>query len=90
MARPKDLSSYPKEYHELFRMANYKSISITHENTAQAEATRNELYTFRKVLYSEGYGALAVLADAAQNVRLSIRNAVLTCEPIRIKLEKKE
>lgn len=90
MARKKQLSSYPKEFFELFRMANEKLITITHESNAQAEATRNELYTFRQVLYADTKGALAVIADAAQNVRLSVRDAVLTCEPIRIKQEKEE
>ena len=89
MSRKKPLPSYPKEYFELFRMANEKTITITHETSAQAEATRNELYTFRQVLYADAKGALAVIADAAQNVRLSVRNEVLTCEPIRIKEEKK-
>jgi len=69
-------------------MANHKQIIITHDSPAQAEATRNELYTFRQVLYDDGSGATAVLADAAQNVRLSVRGVVLTCEPIRIKQEK--
>lgn len=89
MARKKSLDSYPKEYFELFRMANEKQVTITHESNAQAEATRNELYTFRQVLYDEGNTeALAALADAAQNVRLSVREAVLTCEPIRMKEKK--
>ena len=90
MARKKSLDSYPKEYFELFRMANEKEIMITHDSHAQAEATRNELYTFRQVLYDEGdTEAQAVLADAAQNVRLSVRGSQLICEPIRIKKEKK-
>lgn len=90
MARKKALDSYPKEYSELFRMANEKTITITHESLAQAEATRNELYTFRQVLYTEGdTEATAALADAAQNVRLSVQGVTLTCEPIRIKKEKK-
>jgi len=69
-------------------MANHKQIIITHDSPAQAEATRNELYTFRQVLYDDGSGATAVLADAAQNVRLSVRGSQLICEPIRIKQEK--
>lgn len=88
MARKKPLSSYPKEYFELFRMANTRKITITHETNSQAEATRNDLYTFRQVLYSEATGAIAVIADAAQNVRLSVREKVLFAEPIRIKQEK--
>lgn len=88
MSRKKNISSYPKEYFELFRMANEKTITVTHETPAQAEATRNDLYTFRQVLYADAKGALAVIADAAQNVRLSVRGSQLTCEPIRIKQEK--
>ena len=89
MARKKDIASYPKEYFELFRMANEKTITVKHETPAQAEATRNELYTFRQVLYDDAKGALAVVADAAQNVRLSVRGETLTWEPIRIKEKKK-
>lgn len=91
MARKKALDSYPKEYFELFRMADKKTITITHESLAQAEATRNELYTFRRVLYEQDgqvTEATAALADAAQNVRLSVQGVTLTCEPIRIKKEK--
>lgn len=91
MARKKSLDSYPKEYFELFRMANEKGVFITHDSNAQAEATRNELYTFRQVLYDEGNTeAQAVLADAAQNVRLSVRGSQLICEPIRIKKEQQK
>lgn len=90
MARKKSLDSYPEEFFNIFRMANRQTIRVTHETQAQAEATRNELYTFRQVLYDEGDTvALAVLADAAQNVRLSVQGAQLICEPIRTKKEKK-
>ena len=90
MATRKSLTGYPKEYFELFRMASTKEIQVKHETKEQAESTRNDLYTFRQVLYSDPTGALAVTADAAQNVRLSVRDSTLTCEPIRIKKEKKE
>lgn len=85
MARRKTLSTYPQEYFNIFRMADRQEINIRHNTPAQAEATRNELYTFRKVLYEEGGAMLEELKTAAQNVRLSITESTLTCEPIRNK-----
>lgn len=81
MARKKPIDSYPTEFFALFRDASERSITIQHESLAQAEATRNELYTFRSVLYhSPDHEDLAV---KAQNVRLSITGPTLTAEPIR-------
>lgn len=80
MARRKPLDKYPKEYFELFRHASERTITVVHETIAQAEATRNELYTFRSVLYHSH--DQQDLARLAQNVRLSITGSTLTAEPI--------
>lgn len=85
MSRRKKLSEYPKEYFTIFRIADRTEIVIKHETKAQAEATRSELYTFRQVLYDEGEAMHEILKTAAQNVRLAVNGATLTCEPIRKK-----
>ena len=90
MARRKALQNYPKEYFEIFRHADRKAINIRHETKAQAEATRNDLYTFRQVLYDEGEAVHEILKTAAQNVRLAVHEATRTCEPIRERKEKED
>lgn len=85
MARRKPLNTYPREYFNIFRIGDRQAINIVHETKEQAMATRNELYTFRQVLYDEGDGHLEELKSAAQNVRLSVTEATLTVEPIRRK-----
>jgi len=55
-------------------------VTLTHETNEQAMNTRNDLYTFRSVLYhSKDH---EVLAKKAQNVRLIVKGSTLTLEPI--------
>lgn len=81
MPRRKELHKYPEEYFMLFRMASIAAITVVHETPEQANATRNDLYTFRSTLYKEGTDE--GLISAAQNVRLTITDATLVAEPIR-------
>jgi len=82
MARKKPLSSYPQEYFAIFRTGSWSTLNIKHETQTQAEATRNELYTFRSVLYAEPGKMFSDLKRKAQNVRLFINGDTLTLEPI--------
>lgn len=82
MARRKLLSAYPREYPSLIREANKRTLTIPHETRAQAEATRNDLYTYRSVLYQEQDADFAELQHLAQNVRFSIEDTTLIAEPI--------
>jgi len=83
MARRKNILIYPKEYFSLFQQASRQEISIQHKTRASAEATRNELYTFRQVLYAAPGVYYQKVARAAQNVRFTIEATTLTAQPIR-------
>ena len=83
MARRKNLTSYPEEYFKLFEHAASTEITITLESFKQARSLRNELYTFRSVLYETPGAYYTELKNAALNVRISLQDSKIILEPIK-------
>lgn len=81
MAKRKPLDKYPKEYFLLMERAAKERIKVACDNETAAQTLRNDLYTFRRVLYqSEQYQITSALA---QNVRMCIDDNIFIAEPIR-------
>ena len=86
MARQKELSKYPTEYGLLFATASKEQVTIPCESKQQADNLRNDLYSYRQVLYADTNSTS--LAAQAQNVRMFVRFTdnqwQLIAEPIRV------
>lgn len=80
MARRKTLDKYPQEYHSLFQMGGRRKVVVACDSNKAAQNLRNDLYSFRAVLYQHGS---ASEIQFAQNVRLIIEDRNLIAEPIR-------
>ncbi len=80
MPAPKELSSYPSEYAQLFETAARKPITIELDTPAQANTLRSRLYSYRQAIYN--YPELMPRVTlVAPLVRMSISFKTLTLEP---------
>lgn len=81
MATPRDFSSYPAEYAELFIKASSEEVRVEVASNHEAVRLRGRLYAFREALEhsAEKSPEAALLAPLVQ---LAIDNNILIASPI--------
>ncbi len=81
MATPREFSSYPAEYAELFIKASSEEVRIELSSASEALRLRGRLYAFRNALYEspEKSPEAALLAPLVQ---LAVKRHVLIVSPL--------